>query len=321
MPTRAALAIVGYPKSSWYRHRRPLAERPAPVPQADRAQPHALSEAETSQIVGWLSEERFANLSVQQVFWRVFDEGHYVASMRTWYRVAARLQLSGDRRAQASHPPRVIPELVATGPNQVWSWDITRIRIRTQKTPLHLYVIEDVFSRKGVGWRVEHREHDVLAADLIENAVCSERAKPHTLHADGGPSMSSAEVGRVLAGLGISRSRSRPHVSNDNPFSESLFKTVKYDVDYPGVFDSYQDAQAWIAAFFDRYNDQHRHCGLAGFTPGSVHDGSWVETAAKRQALLDASFQARPGRYRRPPTVATPPGTVWINQPKNQAAA
>ena len=126
MATRAALAIVGYPKSSWYRHQRPLADRPAPVPQADRAQPHALSEAETSQIVGWLSVERFANLSVQQVFWRVFDEGHYVASMRTWYRVAARLQLSGDRRAQASHPPRVIPELVATGPNQVWSWDIER---------------------------------------------------------------------------------------------------------------------------------------------------------------------------------------------------
>lgn len=168
---------------------------------------------------------------------------------------------------------------------------------------------------------MEHREHDVLAADLIENAVCSERAKPHTLHADGGPSMTSAEVGRVLAGLGITRSRSRPHVSNDNPFSESLFKTVKYDVDYPGVFGSYQDAQAWIVAFFDRYNDQHRHSGLAGFTPGSVHDGSWVETAAKRQALLDASFQARPGRYRRPPTVATPPGTVWINQPKDQAAA
>ena len=132
--------------------------------------------------------------------------------------------------------------------------------------------------------------------------------------------MTSAEVGRVLAGLGISRSRSRLHVSNDNPFSESLFKTVKYDVDFPGVFDSYQDAQAWIAAFFDRYNDQHRHSGLAGFTPSSVHDGSWVETAAKRQALLDASFQARPGRYRRPPTVATPP-ELFESPVDGQAAA
>jgi putative transposase len=309
------LAQVGYPKSSWYRHQGPV----APRPQAERVQPHQLGEAEVGQIVGWLSEERFAHLSVQQVFWRVFDEGCYVASMRTWYRVAARHRLSGDRRAQAIHPPRTIPELVATGPNQVWSWDITRVRIRVQKTPLHLYLIEDVFSRKCVGWRLEHRERDVLAADLIENAVCAEHAKPHTLHADGGPSMTSEEVGRILAGLGITRSRSRPHVSNDNPFSESLFKTMKYDLDYPGVFESYAEGHAWIERFLTRYNSDHRHSGLAGFTPDSVHDGSWPKLAARRQALLAANYQSHPGRYRRPPTVAVPPGTVWINQPKDQA--
>lgn len=290
------------------------------MPQAERVQPHALSEAETAQIVAWLGEERFANLSVQQVFWRVLDEGDYVASMRTWYRVAARHRLSGDRRRQSSHPPQTIPQLVATGPNQVWSWDITRVRIRLQRTPLHLYVIEDVFSRKGVGWRLEHREQDRLAADLIEDAVCAERAKPHTLHADGGPSMISAEVGRILTGLGIARSRSRPHVSNDNPFSESLFKTIKYDLDYPGVFDDYDQAQAWIAGFITCYNAEHRHSGLAGFTPNSVHDGSWVEVAAKRQATLDLSYQAHPGRYRRRPAVKTPDGTVWINKPVQTAA-
>jgi putative transposase len=319
LSTRAGLALAGYPKSSWYRHQAPPRERPALVPQKERVQPHALDAAETAQILGWLGEERFGHLSVQQVFWRVLDEGHYVASMRTWYRVAGRHRLSGDRRAQASRPAQTIPELVATGSNQVWSWDITRIPIKVQKTPLHLYVIEDVFSRKCVGWRLEHRERDVLAADLIETAVCAERAKPHTLHADGGPSMTSAEVGRILDGLGITRSHSRPHVSNDNPYSEALFKTVKYDLDYPGVFDDYDHAQAWMTGFVARYNTEHRHSGLRGFTPMQVHDGTWTVTAARRQALLTAHHQAHPKRYRRPPEVKGPHDTVWINKPAQPA--
>jgi putative transposase len=272
---------------------------------------------EELQILAWLGEERFGDLSVQQVFWRILDEGGYVASMRTWYRVAARHRLSGDRRRQATHPPKTIPELCAAGPNQVWSWDISRVRIRVQKTPLHLYLIEDVFSRKCVGWRLEHRERDHLAAELIGHAVTAEGAKPHTLHADGGPSMTSDEVARLLKRLGIARSRSRPHVSNDNPFSESLFKTLKYDLDYPGIFDSYKQALDWIETFVARYNTDHRHSGLAGFTPDSVHDGSWTQTATKRQAVLDAHHCSRPGRYRRPPIVRTPPGTVWINKPKD----
>ena len=321
LPTRAALANVGYPKSSWYRHQQPnCGGRPDPIRQADRFQPYALDEGERAQIVGWLSEERFADLSVQQVFFRILDEGCYVASLRSWYRIAVQQGLSGDRRRQSTHPPRVIPELVATGPNQVWSWDITRVPILASKTPLHLYAIEDVFSRKCVGWRLEFRERDELAVDLIEDAVLAERAKPDTVHADGGPSMTSTVVKQLLAGLGIEHSRSRPHVSNDNPFSESLFKTYKYDLDHPKVFPDYAQAKAWTAAFFVRYNGEHRHSGLAGFTPGSVHDGSWVEQAAKRQALLDASYQARPGRYRRPPMVKTPSGTVWINRPPLQAA-
>jgi putative transposase len=314
------LEWVGYPKSSWYRHQQGVEAKPDPIPQAERAQPHALSAAEQGRIVGFLAEDRFADLSVAQVFWRVWDEGCYVASLRSWYRVAGRHRLSGDRRRQASHPAAAIPELVADGPNQVWSWDITRIRILTQKTPLHLYAIEDVFSRRCVGWRLEYREKDELAAELIEDAVWAERAKPHTLHADGGASMTSDEVGRVLAGLGIIRSRSRPHVSNDNPYSESLFKTLKYDLDYPNVFESFAAAWACIEAFVTGYNSEHRHSGLAGFTPDSVHDGSWVQAAARRQALLDDAYQARPGRYRRPPTVKAPPGTVWINQPVQTAA-
>jgi putative transposase len=318
---RAALSRVGYAKSSWYRHQRPgRGGKPDPVPQSERVQPQALSLAETVQIVSWLSEERFADLSVLQVFWRVFDEGHYVASQRSWYRVAAQWRVSGDRRRQSTHPPRTIPRLVAAGPNQVWSWDITRIPIQTQCTSMHLYLIEDVFSRKCVGWRLEHREKDELAGDLIENTVLAERAKPHTLHADGGPSMTSQVVTDLLAGLGVAHSRSRPHVSNDNPFSESVFKTLKYDLDYPVVFDDEVHARTWINGFITRYNTQHRHSGLNGYTPDSVHTGSWAVTAARRQALLDHHHQTRPDRYRKPPRVLIPPGTVWINKPLPQAA-
>jgi putative transposase len=311
------LTVLGYPRSSWYRHQQPGGGRvDDPIGQADRVQPQALDAAEVAQIIAWLSEERFADLSVQQVFYRVFDEGHYVASQRTWYRVAAQEQLSGDRRRQSKHPPKTIPELVAHGPNQVWSWDISRIKIAVQKTPLHLYLIEDVFSRKCVGWRLEHREKDELARDLIADAVTAEGTTPHTLHADGGASMTSDIVAELLAGLGITRSRSRPHVSNDNPFSESLFKTIKYDLSYPVVFDDFDHAQTWIEAFIHRYHTEHRHSGLHGYTPASVHDGTWTATAARRQALLTEHHQNRPGRYRTPPQVPTPPGTVWINKPK-----
>ncbi len=274
-----------------------------------------MSEAETAEVLAFLGEDRFADLSVQQVFWRVFDEGHYVASQRTWYRIAARHRLSGDRRRQSSHPPRTIPELVATGPNQVWSWDITRIKIKVQKSALHLYLIEDVFSRKCVGWRLEQRERDELAADLVQTSVDAEDATPHTLHADGGPSMTSNVLRERLALLGIAWSHSRPHVSNDNPYSESLFKTLKYDLTYPVAFADYDDALTWIETFIGRYNGEHHHCGLAGFTPNDVHDGTWTHTAQKRQALLDAHYETRPRRYRTPPQVATPPGTAWINKP------
>jgi putative transposase len=278
-------------------------------------QPSALTAAEEAQVVAYLGEERFTDLSVQQVYYRVFDEGVYVASMRTWYRIAARYGLSGDRRAQATHPPKTVPELVAHGPNQVWSWDITRIKIATQKTSLHLYLIEDVFSRKCVGWRLEQREKDELAVDLIENAVLAERAKPDTLHADGGASMTSDQVKQLLTGLGVDHSRSRPHVSNDNPFSESLFKTVKYDLDYPGVFDNEAQARAWLTRHLGRYNAEHCHSGLNGYTPNDVHDGTWTVTADHRQTALDSHCRHHPDRYRKPPKVRIPPGTVWINKP------
>jgi putative transposase len=321
LATRAALRLVGYPKSSWYRHLDPPVGVVDPVPQRDRVQPNALSPAETAEIIGWLSCEEYADLSVQQTRWRVLDAGHQVASERSWYRVAARNRLVGDRRPLATHPARVIPELVAERPNSVWSWDITRIPVLSQKTSLHLYLVEDVFSRKAVGWRLEYREQDDLAVEMIMNTITRERARPHTLHSDGGPSMTSNAVKQLLGDQGIAFSKSRPHVSNDNPFSEALFKTLKYDLAHPSVFDDYAHAQRWITAFLARYNTEHRHSGLNGYTPNSVHDGSWTLIAQARQALLDAHYQAHPGRYRRPPVIKTPPGTVWINKPVEAVAA
>jgi putative transposase len=284
-------------------------------------QPHALTAAEEGLIVAYLGEDRFADLSVQQVYYRVFDDNQYVASMRTWYRVAARQGLSGDRRDQATHPPKTVPELVAHGPNQVWSWDITRIKIATQKTSLHLYLIEDVFSRKCVGWRLEQREKDELAVDLITDAIRDEQAIPDTLHADGGPSMTSDLVKQLLADLGVDHSRSRPHVSNDNPFSESLFKTVKYDLEYPRVFGTEDQARTWLHRHLSRYNTEHCHSGLNGYTPDDVHKGTWTDTAAHRQHVLDHHHHTHPGRYRKPPTVRIPPGTVWINKPAHLSQA
>jgi putative transposase len=279
-----------------------------------------LTGPERAQIVAWLAREDYADLSVQQVFWRVLDAGHYIASMRTWYRVAAAERLVGDRRRQASHPPRTIPQLVSTGPDQVWSWDITRIRIQVQRTSLHLYLIEDVFSRKCVGWRLEHREQDALAAEMISTAIQAADTIPHTLHSDGGPSMTSTAVRKLLDQLGVQASTSRPHVSNDNPFSEALFKTLKYDLNYPGTFDDYAHAKDWIERFIHQYNNHHHHSGLAGFTPASVHDGSWTNQAQQRQNLLNDHYAKQPHRYRRPPTTATPPGTVWINPPQPEVS-
>lgn len=313
--TRAALRLAGYPKSSWYRHRATPPGRPAPILQSARYQPAALTEEERAQIRAHLSDEAHVKLSVQQVFYQVMDQGTYIASLRTWHRVAAAAALSGDRRRQATHPPRTIPELVAHAPNQVWSWDITRIPIRSQRTSLHLYLMLDVFSRKPVGWRLEHLERDHLANQMILQAITTEGTTPHTLHADGGPSMTSRLVKETLTANGIEHSRSRPHVSNDNPFSEALFKTLKYDLDYHR-FNDYDTANTWIADFIDNYTHNHRHSGLNGYTPQQVHNGTWTHTAQHRQKLLTQHHHQHPTRYRTPPTAKTPPQTTYINPPQ-----
>jgi putative transposase len=224
---------------------------------------------------------------------------------------------SGDRRAHASHPARKKPELLAAGPNEIWSWDITKLKGPARGTWYMLYVIMDIYSRKAVHWEIWPAETGILAREFIEHAIESNGGiKPKAVHADRGTSMTSNTVSGLYAKLNIIQSHSRPHVSNDNPYSESAFKTLKYCPAFPGQFGSIQDANSFSGAFFTYYNNEHRHSGIAMHTPASVHDGTWAHVQARRAATLQAAYAKHPERFRgRCPQPKTLPDKVWINEP------
>lgn len=313
---------MGISRATHYRRVNPPARVSEPVPQAQRDQPAALSEQERAQIVAILVDEANADFSVRQLYYRTLDAGLHLGSERTWYRIAAAEGLSGDRRRQATHPPKVIPVLRADGPNQVWSWDITMLPGPTKGCNYRLYQILDVYSRYVIAWRLEHHEQAELAAHMLTQALEREQAQLQVLHADNGPSMTSDAMKQALASHGITESHSRPQVSNDNPFSESQFKTMKYQLNYPGHFTSIDTAREWVSAYINEYNNNHRHSGIGHYTPDSVHHHTWTHTHAARQALLDADYQAHPHRYRRPPQATKPNPETWINKPQpNQQAA
>lgn len=228
-----------------------------------------------------------------------------------------------ERRAQARRPAHIKPELVATAPNQVWSWDITRLAGPHKWTWFHLYVILDVYSRYAVGWLVAPRESDRLAEEFIAEAVYDHGvgAGQLTLHADRGSSMTSKTVAQLLADLGVGQSHSRPHQSNDNPFSESQFKTLKYSPRFPKRFASLAAARTFTAEFFEHYNHHHRHAGIALHTPADVHFGRHEAVRAQRQAVLDAASTAHPERFRRPPSAPRVPEATWINRPEETPLA
>jgi transposase InsO family protein len=248
----------------------------------------------------------------------LLDEGRYYCSIRSMYRVLASRDEVRERRAQAAHPPRVRPELVADGPGQAWTWDITKLRSQWRGLYFDLYVILDIFSRKAVRWEVHATEAGDLAKAFIENAVIANGgASPDYIHADNGTSMTSKPVSQLLADLNITDSHSRPHVSNDNPYSEAAFKTLKYCPVFPGNFASIGEARVFCGMFFSYYNTEHRHSGIGLNTPESVHDGTWKEIRERRQQVLDAAYAARPDRFRgRRPQAPCLPARVWINQPR-----
>ena len=310
--TSRALEVA---RASLYRRkaiRVPKVSTPRPAP------PRALDAQERQAVLEVLHSPRFVDSAPAQVHATLLDEGHYLCSTRTMYRILEAAGQLRERRDQLTHPRYARPELLATGPNQLWSWDITKLRAHRKWTYFYLYVMLDVFSRYVIGWMLAERESDSLGATLIETACAREGIKPHqlTVHSDRGPSMRSKCVAELLADLGVTKTHSRPHVSNDNPYSESQFKTLKYRPDFPDRFGSAQDARGWCRGFFPWYNHAHRHSGIAWLTPADVHRGRAERILARRAAVLEAASLRHPERFvMGPARVARLPEAVWINKP------
>jgi len=312
----SACGALGVARSSYYRWRNPT-PRPARVPSH-----RALSEDEREAVLELLNEERFADQAPGQVFAALLDEGRYLCSERTMYRILAENRQVRERRAQLRHPQYAAPELLATGPNQLWSWDITRLLGPTKWTYFYLYVILDVFSRYVVGWMVAHRELASLAKRLIAASCARQGIDPDqlTLHADRGSSMTSKTVALLLADLGVTKTHSRPYVSNDNPYSEAHFKTLKYRPEFPERFGCLQDARALCADLLHWYCHEHHHSGLGMLTPYEVHYGLGQSRLAARVEVLAAAHATHPERFPRGlPKPASLPTEVWINKPKKSA--
>jgi putative transposase len=311
------------PQANWYRRHRisPAAPKPAPVPHKERFQPRALTPAERQAILAALHSARFADLAPDEVWAILLDEGAYLGSVSTYYRVLREAGESRERRRQAVHPAAVKPELAATGPNQVYSWDITKLHGPAKWVYYHLYVILDIYSRYAVGWMVATRESAVLAEKLIAETCVKQGITRGrlSLHADRGSSMTSKPVALLLADLGVTQSHSRPHVSNDNPYSEAQFKTLKYRPAFPSRFASVEAARAHCQDFFRWYNNEHRHGGLGLHTAGDVHHGQASAVRAGRAQVLDAAYQTHPERFvGGPPEPPELPGTSWINPPQEK---
>jgi putative transposase len=313
--TSRACRVLGKSRATLYRQRNPP-PRQESRPRGPFHHPAQLSAGERAHVLAVLDSPRFADKSPGQAWAILLDEGTYLCSEATMYRLLRDRGQSGERRAQATHPAKKKPELMADGPNQVWSWDITKLKGPGRGIWYLLYVIIDIFSRKVTGWEVWPAENGTLAKEFILQAIKDNGGTaPAAIHADRGTSMTSNTVTGLLALLGIDQSHSRPHVSDDNSYSEAQFKTLKYCPAFPGQFGSIEDARVFCSQFFWYYNNEHRHSGIAMHTPASVHDGTAVKIHARRVATLGAAYLARPQRFRTRPYPPSLPARVWINQP------
>ena len=316
---QAACRALGVPRSSYYRAQRP----PAPPRLRRPRRPHsrALSSDEQAAVRAQLNSERFVDRAPRAVYATLLDEGIRLCHWRTMYRLLRADTATCERRAIRRHPVYARPELLATAPRQVWSWDITKMRGPQSGVWYNLYVVIDSFSRMIVGWLVAEREDARLAELLIADACTQEGIGPQqlTVHADRGAPMTSKLLAELLLDLGVTRSHSRPSVSNDNPYSEAQFKTMKYGPSYPERFASLEEAQAWVTTFIRWYNTEHRHSGLGLLPPVVVHHGQAAAVCSARQQTLDAAYAEHPERFVGgrpvPPLV---PEAVWINPPRPQ---
>jgi putative transposase len=311
---KAICGVLGVAPASYYRW-----QRHGTGPRKVRRHPRALSDEERQGVVAVLNEERFCDQAPAEVYATLLDEGSYLCSERTMYRILVEQHEVRERRDQLRHPSYAAPELIATRPNEVWSWDITKLLGPSKWTYYYLYVILDIFSRYVVGWMLAYRETAVLATRLIDQSVKRQGVVPGelTLHADRGSGMTSKAVAWLLAELGVTKTHSRPHVSNDNPYSESQYKTMKYRPEFPDRFGCFEDGRSFCGEFFHWYNDQHHHSGLGYLTPHEVHVGLAEQHRQERSSVLQEAFEKNPERFIRglpkPPAL---PEQVWINKPK-----
>lgn len=313
-PTCAALGLA---RATYYRRHRPRQAAPTP-----RRSPRALTEGERAAVLERLHEPRFVDRAPAEVYAALLDDGQYLCSERTMYRLLAAHAEVRERRNQLRHPAYAAPELLARRPNELWSWDITKLLGPAKWTYFYLYVMLDVFSRFVVGWMLAHRESATLAERFI-GETCDRQGiarQQLTIHADRGSAMTSKPVALLLADLGVTKTHSRPHVSNDNPFSEAQFKTLKYRPDFPERFGSIQDARAFCQIFFPWYNTEHHHGGLGLLTPCDVHYGLAEQRRAARATVLAAAYAAHRERFPHGvPQPAPCPSEVWINPPRSRA--
>ena len=314
---RSACEALVVARASFYRCRKPKEA----VERSSKPSPRALTEVERETVMTQLHSERFADSAPREVYAALLDEGAYLCSVSTMYRLLDSQAEVRERRNLLQHPNYKKPELLAQAPNEVWSWDITKLLGPVKWTYFYLYVILDIFSRYVVGWMIAPKESAALAERLIDDACAKQAVAPNqlTLHADRGSSMRSKPVAALLADLGVTKTHSRPYCSNDNPFSESQFKTLKYRPDFPDRFGSIEDARAFCRVFFSWYNNDHRHSGIALLTPQAVHYGQAQSILAARQQVLLAAYSLHPERFvRQMPQPLQLPEAVWINPPSKE---
>lgn len=316
VPVTRACDALALPRSTFYWDRRPT---PVQVKRIVAApSPRGLTVQEKATVRQVLNSARFQDSAPRQVYATLLDEGVYYCHWRTMYRILAEHDEVRERRNQVRRPVYKKPELLATGPNQVWSWDITRLKGPVKWSYFYLYVVMDIYSRYIVGWLIADREAEVLARELISESCRMQQIGRDQLilHADRGAPMTAKSMAQLLIDLGVGKSHSRPYTSNDNPYSEAQFKTMKYRPDYPQRFGSLQDARVWVRPFIDWYNHEHRHTGLALMTPATVHAGLASQVNAQRQLVLQAAYQQHPARFvNGAPVLSQLPHAVWINPP------
>lgn len=317
LSVRHLCAKLGYSRATWHRRQRPVEPR-AKTTRLRPPSPLKLTAEETLSFLQVAHSPQFVDKSPAQIYFSLLDVGCYICSIRTMYRILAAAGEVKERRNQLRRPSYKRPELLATGPNQLWSWDITKLRGPTKGSYYHLYVVIDVYSRFVVGWLLSTRESDTLAEQLLATTIAREAVQPHLLkiHADRGPSMTSGKVVDLLEKLGVARSHSRPCISNDNPYSEAQFRTLKYRPDYPERFGCIEDARCFTRRFFNWYNFEHYHSAICWLNPSTVHYGQSEQALETRHGTLTAFYNAYPGRFLNgPPRVWRLPRQVWINEP------